>query len=149
MNHRISSDRSRLLFIIFMAALFVFLVAPIAALADDTVPPDSRTLVLPQTQLIAAVLAAFVPAFAYVINHYAPWVSEPAKAVFLALLAAAVGALTELFDAGGIPLDWNTAQIVGTAVVMAFLAHAGFWKPSTISAKLKAGTNKPGQPAPS
>lgn len=144
---RTLSPPMRLLYLSLAMLLSFLLLAP-DALAVETVPPDAHTLVLPQTQLIAAVLGALVPALAYVINHYAPWVSEPAKAIFLALLAAAVGALTELFDAGGIPLDWNTAQIVGTAVVLAFLSHTGFWKPSGLSSRLKAGTNKPGQPPP-
>lgn len=129
---------------------FVLLIMSIApfALAADGPPPDSHALVLPQTQLIAAVVGALVPGLTYAINHYAPWVSEPAKAIFLAVVAAVGGALTELLDSGGIPLTWETAQVVGTAVVLAFLAHAGFWRPSNLSTRLKAGTNKVGQPPP-
>lgn len=132
-----------------LLVLVLFALLPGAALAAGDLPPDSKQLVLPQTQLIAAIVGALVPLVTYFLNHYAPWVSEPAKALFLVLVAAGGGALTTLLDAGGIPLTWETAQVVGTAVVLAFLAHAGFWRPSGLSVRLKGGTNRRGQPAPS
>lgn len=115
----------------------ISLAGPLAAYAD-TVPPDSHTLVLPQTQLIAAIVGALVPVVTYALNNRVfAFVSEPVKATVLVLAAAAGGALTELIADGGIPLDWNTVQIVGTAVVLAFLAHMSFYQPSGVAAKLR------------
>lgn len=128
------------------AALAFLLLWPVLALAADDVPPDATRLVLPQTQLIAAIVGSLVPALTYVLNHYAPWVSEPVKATVLVAVAAAAGALTTLFDAGGIPLTWETAQIVGTSVALALLAHARFWKPSGLAVKLGGGTNRQDPP---
>lgn len=126
-----------------LLALVALAYWPVSAIAADAVPPDATRLVLPQTQLIAALVGSIVPALTYLLNHYAPWAGEGVKATVLALVSAAAGALTLLFDAGGIPLTWETVQVVGTAVVLAFLAHKGFWKPSGLSAKLGAGTNRP------
>jgi hypothetical protein len=116
--------------------------------ADGSPPPDATRLVLPQTQLIAAIVGSLVPSVTYFLNKHAPWTNDKVKAIVLVVVAAAGGALTTLLDAGGIPVTWETAQIVGTAVVLAFLAHVGFWRPSGWSAKLGAGTNRQDRASP-
>lgn len=134
-----SSVRARLK-ILGLATIWIltfFLIGPILALADS-VPPDAHTLVMPQTQLVAAIFGAIVPAVTYLLNNRVfKLVSEPVKALVLVLFSAAAGVLAQLLDAGSVPLDWNTAQIVGTAVVLAFLAHMSFWQPSGVAAKLR------------
>lgn len=129
----------RLVFML-AALLAVALLVPAAALARDPMP--NNELVLSSTQFWAAVIGAIVPAFTYLINHYAPWVSEPAKATFLLLASAAAGALFNLLDTGGLAWNVRTLEVVATAVVMAFAAHVGFYRPSGIHAVLKAGTNR-------
>ena len=122
---------------------------PRAADGSDPVSVDTHFRIMSMTKMVATVAAlvgALVPAFTYVLNHHAPWATEPAKALVLALVAAAAGALTQLLDAGGIPLTWETAQIVGTAVALAFLSHVGFWRPSSIAERLGAGSNANGAP---
>ena len=49
--------------------------------------------------------------------------------------------LTILVDTGGIPIDWDTGQLLLTAIAGALAAHFSFWKPSTIGAKLGQGQN--------
>lgn len=110
--------------------------------ADGSVPPDSRTLFLPTTQLLVAVVGALSPAVAYALNYAGPWLSEKIKSIVLLVVAAAGGALATLLDTGGIPVNWNTAQLIGTAVVFAVLAHNGWWKGSTFAHTLGAGRNK-------
>lgn len=145
---RFRSNYERITFLVFLIVLatgmtfWVGLLTPPLAHAADSVPPDSRTLFLPQTQLLVAIVGSLVPFFTYMLNFRAGWVSEPAKAVVLALVAAAAGVLTTLIDTGGIPVNWDTAQLVGTAVALAFLSHIGFWRPSGISTVVGGGRNK-------
>lgn len=131
---------------IFSVAVLIMVVLSDSASAADGPPPDSTRLFLPSSQLLVAIVGSLVPLVTYVLNHYAPWISEPAKALFLALVAAAAGALATLVDTGGIAVDWETAQLVGTAVVMAFLSHLGFWRPSGISAWAGGGSNAQAAP---
>lgn len=111
-------------------------------------PPLPHTELLNSTQFYAALIGALSPGVAYLLNHYGPHVSEKVKTLVFALVAAAAGALAQALDAGTLAFDTNTIQVVFTSVVFAFLAHFGFWKPSTFSAVFKAGTNRPGQPPP-
>lgn len=98
-------------------------------------------VLLPYTQVIALLIGALVPAVTYVLNHYAPWVTEKAKAVALVITAAVAAGLYQALDGGTI--GWNnvTLQLVVSAVAAAFAAHHWFWKPSTISTSLGAGSN--------
>lgn len=132
-----------------VALLFLLPVAAFAAATSDA-PPLPRTELLSSTQFWAAVFGSVVPAASYLLNHYAPWVSEQAKGLFLLLLSAAVGAVAQLLDAGSLAFDTNTLQVIGTAVATAFISHQTFWKPTGISFSLKAGTNhrRSAPPAP-
>jgi hypothetical protein len=132
-----------MIFEIMMITLLVVLIVPeLAHAATDDVPPESRTLFLPKTQLLVAVVGALTPAISYALNYVGPWLSEKVKSVVLLVVAAVGGALATLLDTGGIPITWNTAQLVGTAVAFAVLAHNGWWKGSTFAHSLGAGRNK-------
>jgi len=135
--------RARIQTAVFLSVLGLMLLAA-SALAAEELPPEPRTLVLPDTQLIAALVGAFAPAVAYVINRWAPWVREPIKGVVFIVVAAIGGALTTLLDTGGIPINLQTLQVIGTSVVLALLAHLGFWKPSGLGAMFGAGRNERG-----
>lgn len=115
-----------------MAVAFYMPAAVLAA--DGSASVDS-------TAFYAAVAGSVVPALTYVINHYAPWLKEPTKALIFALVAAATGAVTSLIDNGDFALDTKHLKIVGVAVFFAFVSHMGFWKPSTLSTKLGGGSN--------
>lgn len=122
--------------------LFAVLALPAVALAIDSVPPPQPTLALPTVQLWAVVIGALVPIATYILNHFAPWASEPVKALVLVAVSAAAGALYQLLDTGDLALDVRTLEVVGTAVVAALLAHHGLYKPATISTRLGGGTNR-------
>lgn len=109
------------------------------ALADSPQP----NLALSPDQTWTLLVGALVPAVTYVINHYAPWVSEEVKGIVLLLLSAATGAVIKLIATGGV--DFTTAatwQYILFAVVAAFAAHFGFYKATNISTRLGAGSNK-------
>jgi hypothetical protein len=89
----------------------------------------------------ALILGAITPAFTYVLNHYAPWVSEHAKATVLLLVSGVVGAVYTLIETGSIGWSDPTVAAIVTAILGAFGAHALFWKPSTLSTKLGGGSN--------
>lgn len=140
----------RLLFLTCLALLL----APAAALADvvadrSGAPRLPHSELLNSTQFYAVLAAALAQGATYLINHHAPWISEKAKTVFTVVFAAAVGAVVQLIDAGSLAFDTNTLQVMFFAVVGALGAHGLLWKPSTLAAFLKAGTNRPGQPSPS
>jgi hypothetical protein len=130
--------------LLLLGATFVFLLVMLAvagnALAD--VPVKTPTyLVLPQTQLWTLVIGSLVPLVTYVLNHYAPWVSEPIKGIVLALVAAGASALYTALSTNVIGFNNTTYQLVISAVIAAFLTHVVVWKPSGISVKLGGGTN--------
>jgi hypothetical protein len=119
-------------------AFLVSLLIPAMAFANDgTADVDS-------TAFYAAVIGSLVPALAYLLNHYAPWVSEPVKAVVFAVVGAGAGVVTQLLDDGDFALDTPHLKVVGISMLFAFLAHMGFWKPSTLSTKLGGGSNARG-----
>ena len=126
---------------ILLIAVTVPLLAPAMAFADDVVPPPQPTLALPSLQLYALLVGGLVPLVTYVLNHYAPWASEPVKATVLVVAAAIAGALTQLIDTGTLEFNVRTLEILATAVVGALAAHAGLWRPALINVKLGGGTN--------
>lgn len=122
---------------VLLAVLAGLLILPSAALAGDGTTVDN-------TAVYAALVGSLVPIATYFLNHRLPFiVSEPAKAFVLVLVSAAGGALTKLLDEGSLTWSTNTLSVVGVAVLFAFLAHAGFYRPSTISKKLGGGSNRP------
>lgn len=141
----LARTRAHAILFLIASAMFAVLLAPaLAGAATSAAPPLPSHELLTSTQFYAAVIGALVPGVTYVLNHYAPWCSDAVKAIVLAVVAAGAGAAAQLLDAGALALDTNTLQVVGTAVALAFLAHAGFWKPSGLAALLKAGTNRQG-----
>ena len=121
-----------------IVAMLVLLLVPSLALAAGTV-------LAPVPQLWVLILGSLTPLMVYVLNHYAPWVTEPVKAIVLVVVAAIVGGLYAAIETS--VFGWNdaTLQLVLSAVVAAFGAHLLIYKPSGISAKLGGGTNAPGQ----
>jgi hypothetical protein len=121
---------------VFLALCVFYASTAISVAADGTADVDS-------TAFYAAVAGCIVPAAAYVVNHYAPWVSEATKGVVFAVLGAGAGAVTQLLDNGTFDFDTKSLKIVLVAMFFAFASHAGFWKPSTLSTRLGGGTNSP------
>jgi hypothetical protein len=100
-------------------------------------------LLLGQHQLWVSVIGALVPLVTYVLNHYAPWVSEPVKAGVLVVVTAIASGLYTALATPNFGLNLITLQLVVSSVVAALLAHHWLWKPSTISTKLGAGSDAP------
>ena len=96
---------------------------------------------VPSVQTWALILGAVTPLFTYVLNHYAPWVSEAAKAIALAVVSGVVGAVWAAIETH--VFGWNdaTVQLVLTAILGAFGAHALVFKPAGINQKLGGGSN--------
>lgn len=120
--------------------LGVILLFPAVASAADTVPAPQPTQALTGIQFWSLVIGAVVPLVGYVLNKYAPWVSEPAKAAFMVALAAGVNIVYQLIQVGDFALDTRHLQLVGTAIIGALLAHFGY-KAGDINLKLGAGQN--------
>lgn len=102
-------------------------------------------LLLDSPQLIILVLGSIVPLITYVINHYAPWISEPVKAIVLVVATACVGACYTALETNVFGFNEATLELVLTAVVGALAAHKLLWNPAKISHILGGGTNRPGQ----
>src|SRR5882762_7653969 len=96
---------------------------------------------VPSVQTWALILGAVTPLFTYILNHYAPWISEAAKAIALAVVAGVVGAVWSAIETG--VFGWNdaTVQLVVTAILGAFGAHALIFKPAEINKTLGGGSN--------
>lgn len=99
------------------------------------------TTLTPVPQLWVIVLGGLTPLVTYVLNHVAPWVTEPVKATVLAVVAAAVAAAYTAIETSVFGFNSTTLQLLVSAIVAAFAAHALIYKPSGISAKLGGGTN--------
>lgn len=127
--------------------LFAMLLAPYAAFADignvaDPKPPFQ--FVLPTAQLWALIAGAIITLPTYLINKYAPWVSDAAKGVVHWVTAAIAGGITQAITAGGVGLNQTTLQFVVTAIVAA-IAIQPWWKKTGIGLLFGQGQNRPGQ----
>lgn len=123
---------------VILLALLLLLLIPTLALA-------AGTALTPVPQLWTLILGALTPLAVYIINHFAPWVTEPAKAIVLAIVAGIVGALYTAIETNVFGFNNATVQLVLSAIVAAFGAHLLVWRPSGISAKLGGGSNAPKQ----
>lgn len=128
--------------LIIIALLFV---ADANAYADIVPGPGDPTPVSdgPATNsvnLYLLVLGALVPLVGYVLNHHAPWATEPVKGLVHAGLAAAVGVLYQAVSGSDLGLNDDTLLAVITAVVAAVLGHIG-WRAANINLALGGGTN--------
>jgi hypothetical protein len=124
----------RFLLRIALLALLSLLLIPALALAAGTV-------LTPVPQVWVVLLGALTPLVVYVLNHFAPWVTEPIKATVLAIVAGAVAAVYTAIETSIFGFNDATLQLVLSAIVAAFGAHLLVWKPSEIAAKLGGGSN--------
>lgn len=139
----------RTLRILQVAALSVIVLLVLAPFASADVSGAPQHLVLPTDQIWAFVAGNLAPLVAYVLNHYAPWVSEKVKVFVQFVVAAIAGGLAQAITNGGVGFNATTLQFVVTAVVGAFLAHAWVWQRSTVAQSLGGGSNRtdaPGTP---
>lgn len=127
------------------ALAFVFLSTVIFGVGANALGaiPDSGnpTLVFSATQTYVLLIGALVPLATYVINHYAPWVSEPAKALFMLVVSATAAGLYQALDVGQIGFNSETLQIILSAIMASLTAHKFLYAPAEINRLLKAGTN--------
>jgi hypothetical protein len=125
-----------------LLATFVLLILPALALAAT-----GGVGFAPSVQTWALILGAVTPLFTYLLNHFAPWVSEAVKATVLAVVAGVVGAVWAAIETH--VFGWNdaTVQLVLTAILGAFGAHALLYRPAGINTKLGGGSDA-GPPAP-
>lgn len=119
----------------------LLLLFPAFVLADDPAH-NPAVLVFPKAQIWTLIIGALVPLVTYVVNHVAPWVSEPVKAFVLAVAAAIAGALTTAIATNVFGWNTPTLQLVLSAVAAAFLAHKLIWLPSGVSVLLGGGSDK-------
>jgi hypothetical protein len=119
-----------------LLTLLCLLSLPAVALAAGTV-------LAPVPQLWVLILGGLTPLAVYVLNHYAPWATEPVKALVLALVAAIVGALYAAIETSVFGFNDATLQLVVSAVAAAFGAPLVIFKPAGISTVLGGGTNAP------
>ncbi len=124
---------SRLAQLVLLAVLGLLMVPSLALAAG--------TILTPVPQLWVMILGGLTPLVTYIINHAAPWVSEPIKATVLAVVAAIVAALYTAIETSIFGFNSATVQLVLSAIVAAFGAHLLIWSPSGISAKLGGGSN--------
>lgn len=120
-------------------AVLLLLFLPALALAT----PSAPTLVLPGDQVWTLVIGSLVPLVTYVLNHVGPWVTEPIKALVLAVVAVVAGALYTALATHVFGLNSATLQLVLSAVVAAFATHHLIWKPAGVSILLGGGSNRP------
>jgi uncharacterized membrane protein YeaQ/YmgE (transglycosylase-associated protein family) len=95
----------------------------------------------PSIQTWALILGAITPLFTYVLNHVGPWLSEKTKAVVLLVVAGVVGAVYTAIESSTFGWNDSTVQLILTAILGAFGAHALVWKPSGINTALGGGRN--------
>lgn len=121
----------------FALGILILLLVPAFALAA----PAGGIGFIPSVQTWAIILGAVTPLFTYVLNHFAPWASEHAKAIALAVVSGVVGAVWAAIETK--VFGWNdaTVQLVLTAIVSAFGAHALVFKPAGINHLLGGGSN--------
>ena len=123
-----------------LASVMLLMVVGVAIAAADE---PQRALALSTDQTWVALTGSIVPLLMYLVNHYAPWVSEKAKAIAQVSAAALVGVLWQLHSSGGLDLGAaSTWQFILTAVVSALVAHGLLYAPGEINVALKADTNR-------
>jgi uncharacterized YccA/Bax inhibitor family protein len=106
-------------------------------------------LLLTNQQLWVTLIGSIVPLGGYVINKFAPWISESVKGVVQVVLAAVAGGLYTAIDTSVFGLNQTTVSLVFSAVVAALAAHNFLWKPAKINTLLGAREHQvPAAPSP-
>lgn len=100
-------------------------------------------LLLSNTQTWVILIGALVPLGGYVINRFAPWVSEQVKALVQVLLAAVSGALYTALETNSFGWNGTTIELVLSAVAAALFAHNLLYRPGKINSKLGATETGP------
>lgn len=131
----------RIVWLVVLTVLVLPSLAVAASVVTTPLPPSGQFWVL--------LIGALVPLATYVINHFAPWASEPVKAAVLVVASAISSALyTALAQPGGLQWNWQTVELVISGVVAALIAHKILWVPSGISTLLGGGSNAVPAPKP-
>jgi hypothetical protein len=103
-----------------------------------------NTVLLPNEQLVVLFIGALIPLVGYVLNRYAPWISESVKGVVQVALAAVAGGVYAAIEApGDLGFDNTTFQLILSSVVAALFAHNMLWKPAKVNTKLGATERTP------
>jgi uncharacterized membrane protein YeiH len=98
----------------------------------------THTLVLPVSQIWVVIVGILTPLIGYVVNSKF-WINmpEPFKGFIQALIAAIGGAITVAITTNVFGFNSATLQLIVTAIVAAFGAHAIIWKPTGVQAVLR------------
>lgn len=125
-----------------MGALYFLTIFPpeLARAATGDTAPQPPGEVATGVNLALVLLGMATPLVTYVLNHYAPWASEQAKALVQALVAAAAGAVYQMLSDGN--FGWNTQTLLAVLTVMAsaLASHLGY-KVGGINTLLGGGVN--------
>lgn len=128
------------------SAVFLLFCLPGLAFAAD-VPAEQPQFALPPEQLYAAVIGALTPLVGYVLNYFAPWVSDKIKGLVQIGLVTLTGALYAVLDGGVDLFSEQALQLILTAFFAAFVAHTAAWKPTNVSTSLGGGRNVQDDPS--
>ena len=138
---RLREEPARVIALAALAAVLWMIILPSLAFGQSTAPDPNSHLALPTDQLWTLAIGALVPLVTYALNHFAPWTSEPIKALVLVVAAAVAGGVYQALQAGQVGFNGTTAQFVLTAVIAALSAHRLLWVPSTVSQRLGGGSD--------
>lgn len=136
----------RLPLVVLVSLLTLLYLAPFA-LADSGAPPSGPFLLFGTIPVWTAVAGFVSVGASYVVNHFAFWGSEQAKALFLLIATTVAGALTQLIQLGTVSWNSYTLDYVLGTLLFALALHYGILKPSSINTLLGAGANHNGDPA--
>lgn len=139
---RLRQEPALLIALAALAGVLWLIILPDLASAAGTAPDPNSTLALPSDQLWTLAIGALVPLVTYVLNHYAPWASEPIKAAVVVLASAVAGGVYQAIEAGQVGFNGTTAQFIITAIIGALAAHKLLWVPSTVAQRLGGGSNR-------
>lgn len=92
------------------------------------------------TELLAMVFALITPLLMYGVNYFAPWTSEPIKALVQAVAAAGAGAAAIALERGDFGFNNETLMAVLLAMATALAAHIGYTR-GGINVMLGGGRN--------
>jgi hypothetical protein len=147
---RIDIRPLRFLFILIaLAMLAVFLALPAAAALADVLPGPGTTAPQPDGPVVTGVniwllvLGYVSPLVAYLLNHFAPWVTVQIKGIVIGAVAAAVALVYQLVSAGNFGWNYQTLVAVVETVLASIAGHASF-KASGINVAFGAGSNASG-----